>query len=128
MEASKKRSELEERLRALQEEKVSLLSEIEALKAIQELEATIASLEPEVVKLRDEKKALEEKVAPSPPTPATVILAETSETSAPAPVPAEASTSAEAPVQAEEQASTVEEETCEPCTEEKTNEETTSCQ
>jgi hypothetical protein len=39
MEYGKKRAELEEKVKSLEEEKVSLLAEIEALKAIPELEA-----------------------------------------------------------------------------------------
>jgi uncharacterized small protein (DUF1192 family) len=47
----------------LEEEKVSLLAEIEALKAIPELEAKIFALEPEIARLKEEKKALEKKAA-----------------------------------------------------------------
>jgi len=56
MEAVKKRAELEEKVKALQEEKASLLAEIEALKAIPELEAKISALESEMAKLREERK------------------------------------------------------------------------
>lgn len=66
MEAAKRRAELEEKIKALEEEKSRLLAEIEALKVIPELEAKAVSLEAEVDKLKEEKKALEEKVA-SPP-------------------------------------------------------------
>ena len=65
MEAARKKSELEEKVNALEEEKACLLAEIEALKAIPGLEAKISSLEPEVAKLKEEKKALEEKAAPT---------------------------------------------------------------
>ena len=50
----------------MEEEKTSLLAEIEALKAIPELEAKVATLEAEVARLREEKKALEEKITPPP--------------------------------------------------------------
>ena len=66
MEAVKKKAELEERVKALEEEKTSLLAEIEALKAIPELEVKASALEAEVAGLKEEKKALEEKVAPPP--------------------------------------------------------------
>jgi peptidoglycan hydrolase CwlO-like protein len=66
MEAVKKKAELEEKVKALEEEKTNLLAEIEALKAIPELEAKVSALEAEVARLREEKKALEEKVAPTP--------------------------------------------------------------
>jgi septal ring factor EnvC (AmiA/AmiB activator) len=66
MEAVKKKAELEERVKALEEEKTSLLTEIEALKAIPELEAKVSALEAEVAKLKEEKKALEEKITPPP--------------------------------------------------------------
>ena len=46
MESVKKRAELEEKVKSLEEEKASLLAEIEALKAIPELEAKIFALEP----------------------------------------------------------------------------------
>ena len=66
MEAARRKAELEGKVKALEEEKACLLAEIEALKAIPELEAKASSLEAEVAKLREEKKALEEKVAPPP--------------------------------------------------------------
>jgi len=66
MEAAKKRAELEEKVKALEEEKACLLAEIEALKAIPELEAKFSTLECEITKLKEEKKALEEKVTPPP--------------------------------------------------------------
>ena len=43
MEAAKKRSELEEEAKSLEEEKACLLAEIEALKAIPELEAKVSA-------------------------------------------------------------------------------------
>jgi len=61
VEAVKRKAELEEKVKALEEEKAALLAEIEALKALPELEAKVGSLEAEVAKLREEKKALEEK-------------------------------------------------------------------
>jgi len=66
MEAAKKRAELEEKVKALEEEKACLLAEIESLKAIPELEAKISVLEAEIAKLKEEKKALEEKVTLPP--------------------------------------------------------------
>ena len=70
MESAKKRAELEEQVKSLEEEKASLLAEIEALKALPELEAKISALEPEIAKLKEEKKALEKKaIPPSPPLP-----------------------------------------------------------
>ena len=65
MESAKKRAELEEKVKSLEEEKACLLAEIEALKAIPELEAKISALEPEIAKLKEEKKALEEKAVPA---------------------------------------------------------------
>lgn len=71
MEAAKKKAELEEKIKALEEEKAGLLAEIEALKAISELEAKSSALEAEVAKLKEEKKALEEKIQPAEaPAPA----------------------------------------------------------
>jgi len=69
MEAAKKRTELEEKVKALEEEKACLLAEVEALKAIPELEAKISALEADIAKLKEEKKALEEKITPPAPTP-----------------------------------------------------------
>ncbi|MEM2905192.1 MAG: hypothetical protein QW587_05585 [Candidatus Bathyarchaeia archaeon] len=66
MEAVKKKVELEERLKALEEEKAALLAEIEALKALPELQAKVSALESEVAQLKEEKKTLEERAA-SPP-------------------------------------------------------------
>ena len=66
MEAAKKKAELEEKVKALEEEKARLLAEIETLKAIPEMEAKISALEAEIAKLKEEKKALEEKAAPPP--------------------------------------------------------------
>jgi len=86
MEAAKKRAELEEKVKALGEEKACLLAAIEALKAISELGVKISSLESEIAKLKEEKKALEEKVAP----PCEAVPAE-----APVAVPAEAPAPAE---------------------------------
>jgi len=82
MEAAKKRTELEEKVKSLEEEKACLLAEIEALKAIPELEAKISTLESEIAKLKEEKKALEEKIIPPPPTP---LPAEAVAAEAPAP-------------------------------------------
>ena len=56
MEAVRKRAELEEKVKALEDEKTSLLAEVEALKAIPELETKVATLESEVAKLKEEKK------------------------------------------------------------------------
>lgn len=95
MEATQKRTQLEEKLKTMEEEKASLLTEIEALKAIPELEAKIASLEPEVAKLKEEKKALEEKTAPPPPPPP--------EEAAPTEAPAETPVEAAAPAPAAEE-------------------------
>ena len=63
LEATKKRAELEEKIKALEDEKSSLQAEIAALKAIAELESKSSALEDEVAKLREEKKALEEATA-----------------------------------------------------------------
>mgnify|MGYP001027438232 CR=1 FL=1 len=92
MEAAKKRAELEEKVKSLEEEKACLLAEIEALKAIPELEAKVCALEDDIAKLKEEKKVLEEKAAPPAPTPppAEVVPAE-----APVAVPAEAPAPAE---------------------------------
>lgn len=65
VEAAKKKAELEEKIKALEEEKANLLVEVEALKAIPELETKSSALEAEVAKLREEKKGLEEKAAPA---------------------------------------------------------------
>jgi len=88
MEAARKKSELEEKVNALEEEKACLLAEMEALKAIPGLEAKISSLEHEAVKLKEEKKALEEKAAPTPSSPPPEEAAPT-ETPAETPAPAE---------------------------------------
>jgi len=91
MEAAKRKAELEAKVKALEEERACLLTEIEALKAIPELEAKIPALESEVAKLKEEKKALEEKVAPPPPPPppAEVAPCEAAPPPAEAPAPAE---------------------------------------
>jgi len=98
VEAARKKSELEEKVNALEEEKACLLAEIEALKAIPGLEAKISSLEPEVAKLKEEKKALEEKAA-SPPSSTPPEEAVPTETTAETPAPAEA-TAEEKPISA----------------------------
>jgi len=61
MQAVARKAELEEKIRALESEKASLLAEIEALKAIPALEAKASALESKVTKLKEEKKTLEEK-------------------------------------------------------------------
>lgn len=59
MEAAKKRVELEDKLKALEEEKTSLSAEVEALKVIPQLQSRLSTLESEVGKLRDERKRLQ---------------------------------------------------------------------
>ena len=63
LEATKKRAELEEKVKALEEERDSLREEVEALKAIAELAAKSSALEDEVAKLKEEKMALQEATA-----------------------------------------------------------------
>ncbi|KPV64818.1 MAG: hypothetical protein AOA65_0785 [Candidatus Bathyarchaeota archaeon BA1] len=63
MKTVEKKAELEEKIKALESEKASLLAEIEALKAIPELEAKVSMLESDIAKLKEEKKKLEEKHA-----------------------------------------------------------------
>jgi hypothetical protein len=58
MEATKKRSELEERVQTLENEKVCLITEIEALRVIPALEEKASSLESDVKRLRGEKESL----------------------------------------------------------------------
>jgi uncharacterized protein YaaN involved in tellurite resistance len=59
LEATKKRAELEEKVKALEEEKRTLQTEVEDLKVIAEMEAKSSALEDEVAKLKEEKTALE---------------------------------------------------------------------
>ena len=115
VEAARKKLELEGKVNALEEEKACLLAEIEALKAIPGLEAKVSSLEPEVAKLKEEKKALEEKTAPSSSSPPTE---EAAVNVTPAPeadsVESSAETPAETSVPAEEkQVAVAEEKPCE---------------
>jgi predicted membrane chloride channel (bestrophin family) len=63
MEAAKMKSQLEERIKALEAEKSELSAEVEALKSVSELAVKASALESEVARLRDDKKALEEKAA-----------------------------------------------------------------
>jgi len=58
MEATKKRTELEEHIQALEKEKASLSAEVDALNIIPSLEEKASQLESEVSGLRDEKAAL----------------------------------------------------------------------
>jgi hypothetical protein len=58
MEATKKRTELEEHIQTLEKEKASLSTEIDALNMIPSLEEKASQLESEVSGLRDEKAAL----------------------------------------------------------------------
>ena len=73
MDVAKKKVELDEKVKALEEEKVCLKAEIETLRAICEQEVKVSNLETDITKLKEEKKTLEEKVTPPPreePAPA----------------------------------------------------------
>ena len=84
MEPAKKKAELDEKVKALEEEKACLLAEIEVLKAIPKQEEKISALEADITKLKEEKKTLEETVTPPP-------CEETATEPSPAETPAEAS-------------------------------------
>ena len=101
MDVAKKKVELDEKVKALEEEKVCLKAEIETLRAICEQEVKVSNLETDITKLKEEKKTLEEKVTPPP-----------REEPAPAETPAE-TPAVEAPSATEEKSS----EACEekPC-------------
>jgi len=106
MEPAKKKAELDEKVKALEEEKACLLAEIEVLKAIPKQEEKISALEADITKLKEEKKTLEETVTP-PPCEETAPAEAPTPAEAPAEVPAEA-----APVEA---LAPAEEKPCEPC-------------
>jgi hypothetical protein len=114
MEPAKKKAELDEKVKALEEEKACLLAEIEVLKAIPKQEEKIYALEADITKLKEEKKTLEETVTP-PPCEETASAEAPTPAEAPAEMPAEA-----APVEA---LAPAEEKPCEPCEEAKPSEE-----
>jgi len=73
VEAAKKRAELDEKVKALEEEKARLLADIAAIRAtwLRIIGSYTSILEAEIAKLEEEKKALEEKTAPAEaPAPA----------------------------------------------------------
>jgi len=67
MEVAKKKAELEEKVKALEEEKARLLADIAAVREIwlRIIGSYTSVLEAEIAKLEEEKKALEEKAAPA---------------------------------------------------------------
>ncbi len=106
MEATRKRTELEEKLRLLVEEKASLLIEIEALKVIPELQAKIDLLESEVALLKQEKKTLEAKIAMPQPSPSEEAAPSASSTEVTAETAAETQTTTSTETSAEALAET----------------------
>ena len=73
VEAAKKRAELEEKVKALEEEKARLLADIAKIREIwlRIIGSYTSILDAEIAKLEEEKKALEEKAAPAEaPAPA----------------------------------------------------------
>jgi len=73
VEAAKKRAELEEKIKALEEEKARLRADIAAIREIwlRIIGLYTSILDAEIDKLEEEKKALEEKAAPAEaPAPA----------------------------------------------------------
>jgi len=73
VEAAKKRAELEEKVKALEEEKARVLADVAAIREIwlRIIGSYTSALEAEIAKLEEEKKALEEKAAPAEaPAPA----------------------------------------------------------
>jgi chromosome segregation ATPase len=91
VEPAKRKAELDEKVKALEAEKACLIAEIETLKAIPLQEEKVANLESDITQLKQEKKALEEKVTPPPPCeePAAEQAAETTPAEAPTETPAE---------------------------------------
>jgi len=73
MEVAKKKTELGEKVKALEEEKARLLADTAAVREIffRIIGSYTSILEAEIAKLEEEKKALEEKAAPAQaPAPA----------------------------------------------------------
>jgi len=73
MEVAKKKTELEEKVKALEEEKARLLADIAAVREIwlRIIGSYTSVLEAEIAKLEEEMKALEEKATPAEaPAPA----------------------------------------------------------
>ncbi len=121
---AKRKADLDEKVKTLEAEKASLIAEIEALKAISVQQEKAATLEADVAELKQEKKALEETVTPTPsceetaaePAAETVSEEAPPETSEGTPMPAPEATPAEsAEASKTETPATSEENPCEPC-------------